>query len=81
MLYVKQTICIANFVSQIFFLYTVPLFIIICLYLAPVTEVIWEGEETEAKKADSSMTKKTDNFALSNTVSRLLLCFIFSIYV
>lgn len=35
-----------------------------------VTEVIWEGEETEAKKADSSMTKKTDNFALSNTVSR-----------
>ncbi|KAM3696942.1 hypothetical protein ACB098_06G076400 [Castanea mollissima] len=33
-----------------------------------VTEVIWEGEETDAKKADSSMTKET-NKALGNTVS------------
>ncbi|BBH01641.1 DNA-directed DNA polymerase [Prunus dulcis] len=30
-----------------------------------VTEVIWEGEETEAKKADTSITKKVDNTVAS----------------
>ncbi|KAB1216429.1 DNA polymerase delta subunit 3 [Morella rubra] len=35
-----------------------------------VTEVIWEGKETEVKKADSSTTTKTENSALANTVNR-----------
>jgi len=35
-----------------------------------VTEVIWDGEEAEAKKADSSTTKKSDSSTFSNTVNR-----------
>ncbi|XP_040989136.1 uncharacterized protein LOC121236759 [Juglans microcarpa x Juglans regia] len=36
-----------------------------------VTEVIWEGEETGAKKSDSGTTKKRDNSTSDNTISRL----------
>ncbi|XP_062168520.1 uncharacterized protein LOC133874660 isoform X2 [Alnus glutinosa] len=35
-----------------------------------VTEVIWDDEEIEAKKADSSTTKKSDSSTFSNTVNR-----------
>ncbi|KAJ7981858.1 DNA polymerase delta subunit like [Quillaja saponaria] len=35
-----------------------------------VTEVIWEGEDTEAKKADIITVKKADNNAIANTVNR-----------
>ncbi|XAR56447.1 hypothetical protein NMG60_11036938 [Bertholletia excelsa] len=34
-----------------------------------VTEVVWEGEETEAKP-DGSTTKKTDNDSVNNAVNR-----------
>ncbi|XP_057461406.1 uncharacterized protein LOC130751763 [Actinidia eriantha] len=34
-----------------------------------VTEVVWEGEETETK-ADSNTTKKTDSNTVTNTVNR-----------
>ena len=56
------------------------LFYIICLYFSLVyillfflvTEVVWEGEETEAKKADKVTTKKADNNASTNSVTRLV---------
>ncbi|KAK9269381.1 hypothetical protein L1049_001153 [Liquidambar formosana] len=35
-----------------------------------VTEVVWEGEETEMKKTDTSMTKNADNNGTTNTVNR-----------
>ncbi|KAI4333538.1 hypothetical protein L6164_018330 [Bauhinia variegata] len=37
-----------------------------------VTEVVWEGEETEAKKADNTTTKKVDSSAITDTVNRAL---------
>lgn len=36
-----------------------------------VTEVVWEGEETEAKKADNATTKKDDKDASTTTVNRV----------
>ncbi|XP_028755473.1 uncharacterized protein LOC114714855 isoform X1 [Neltuma alba] len=35
-----------------------------------VTEVVWEGEETEAKKADNAPVKKDDKDASTTTVNR-----------
>ncbi|KAJ7948773.1 DNA polymerase delta subunit like [Quillaja saponaria] len=35
-----------------------------------VTEVIWEGEATEAKKSDSITVKKADNNPIANAVNR-----------
>lgn len=66
------------------------IFYIIYLYLSlsyvysSVTEVVWEGEETEAKKADTVTAKKADtvpakkadNTASTNAVNRLVLSFV-----
>lgn len=45
------------------------------MFYYSVTEVVWEGEETEvkteAKKADTVTTKKSDNNASINPVNRL----------
>lgn len=40
-----------------------------CSYYAAVTEVVWEGEETETK-ADSHAVRKTDNSSANNNVNR-----------
>ena len=36
-----------------------------------VTEVVWEGEDTEAKKADNATVKKDDKDAFTSAVNRL----------
>lgn len=44
----------------------------ILFYFCPVTEVLWEGEESEMKKPDSGTMQKADNTmkkAESNTVA------------
>lgn len=48
-------------------------------FSSPVTEVVWEGEDTETKKADIEMTKKEDsnatkkvnNNTVTNNINRL----------
>ncbi|KAI4333536.1 hypothetical protein L6164_018328 [Bauhinia variegata] len=39
-----------------------------------VTEVVWDGEETEARKADNTTMKKVDNGAITDTVNSEELC-------
>lgn len=41
------------------------------LIFSSVTEVVWEGEDTETKKADNVTTKKDDKTATTNPVNRL----------
>lgn len=59
------------------------LYILVCLsyVYSSVTEVVWEGEETEpkkadtdaAKKADTGAAKKADYKASTNAINRLVL--------
>ncbi|KAJ1376927.1 DNA-polymerase subunit Cdc27 [Sesbania bispinosa] len=45
-------------------------FSLITYKLTPLTEVVWEGEETEAKKDDKVTTKKADNNPSTNAINR-----------
>ena len=53
----------------VFFLW---IFILICYInlISIVTEVIWEGEETEAKKTDSYIIKTADSDILKKSDSK-----------
>lgn len=50
------------------------------MFYSSVTEVVWEGEDTEpkkadadaAKKADVGAAKKADNKASTNAINRLV---------
>lgn len=50
------------------------------MFYSSVTEVVWEGEETEAKKADSVTAKKADNNGSTNAFNRSVL-FLFIIHI
>lgn len=48
------------------------------MFYSSVTEVVWEGEETEAKKADTA--KKADGNGSTNAFNRSVL-FLFIIHI
>lgn len=61
--------CIRPKYRNVFVIFLIFSFLFTLIYFffsAAVTEVVWEGEETETKKTDSDTTKKAD----SNTTKK-----------